>query len=106
MPPEAVSNAQRSPDRFATTRWSVVLACGDSQGDEETARKALAAFQQQHRVHASGMLDQATWDVLVGTSAEHVLGEYTITEADTRGPFAPDISEEIEDWARLKRARG
>ena len=42
MPPEAVSNAQRSPDRFATTRWSVVLACGDSQGDEETARKALA----------------------------------------------------------------
>lgn len=66
-------------------------------------RKALAAFQQQHRLSASGMLDQATWDVLVGTSAEHVLGEYAITEADTRGPFAPDISEEIEDWARLKR---
>jgi len=32
----------RSPDRFSTTRWSVVLSCMDSGGDEEKARKALA----------------------------------------------------------------
>lgn len=32
----------RSPDRFSTTRWSMVLACADSAAGEETARKALA----------------------------------------------------------------
>ncbi|HEY2680829.1 MAG TPA: sigma-70 family RNA polymerase sigma factor [Candidatus Udaeobacter sp.] len=42
MTPEAVGKVPRRPDRFATTRWSVVLACGDSQGDEEMARNALA----------------------------------------------------------------
>jgi len=40
--PEAVSDPQRSPDRFASTRWSVVLACADSSAGEETARTALA----------------------------------------------------------------
>lgn len=66
-------------------------------------RKALAAFQQQHGLTGSGMLDQATWDVLAATSADPVLGEYAIAAADTRGPFAPDIPEDIEDWASLKR---
>lgn len=42
MNPEAVTDAQGSPDRFATTRWSVVLACADLGTDEEKARKALA----------------------------------------------------------------
>jgi RNA polymerase sigma-70 factor (ECF subfamily) len=39
--PEAIANRRGSPDRFPTTRWSVVLACADSGGGEETARKAL-----------------------------------------------------------------
>jgi RNA polymerase sigma-70 factor (ECF subfamily) len=33
---------ERSPERFATTRWSVVLSCADSATGEETSRKALA----------------------------------------------------------------
>jgi RNA polymerase sigma factor (sigma-70 family) len=40
--PQAVAEGSRSPDRFSTTRWSVVLACGGSAADEETARKALS----------------------------------------------------------------
>jgi len=40
--PEAVAQGGRSPDRFSTTRWSVVLACADSSAGEETAHKALA----------------------------------------------------------------
>jgi RNA polymerase sigma factor (sigma-70 family) len=40
--PEIVTEGSRSPDRFSTTRWSVVLACADSAAGEETARKALA----------------------------------------------------------------
>lgn len=42
MSPEAIAEGGRSPDRFSTTRWSVVLACADSTVGEETARKALA----------------------------------------------------------------
>jgi RNA polymerase sigma factor (sigma-70 family) len=32
----------RSPERFATTRWSVVLSCADPALGEEAARQALA----------------------------------------------------------------
>jgi len=39
--PEAVTDGHGSPDRFSTTRWSVVLACAGSGAGEETARKAL-----------------------------------------------------------------
>jgi DNA-directed RNA polymerase specialized sigma24 family protein len=39
--PDAVTAGQGSPDRFGTTRWSVVLACVGSGAGEETARKAL-----------------------------------------------------------------
>ena len=42
MTPETVTEGNRSPDRFSTTRWSVVLACGDSPAGEATARTALA----------------------------------------------------------------
>jgi len=30
------------PDRFVTTRWSVILSCADAGGDEQKTRKALA----------------------------------------------------------------
>jgi len=40
--PNAVIDRQRSPDQFGTTRWSVVLACGDSAEGEERAGVALA----------------------------------------------------------------
>ena len=30
------------PDRFATTRWSVILSCGDAEAGNELARKALS----------------------------------------------------------------
>jgi RNA polymerase sigma-70 factor (ECF subfamily) len=33
---------ERIPDRFVTTRWSVVLSCADAGGDEQKTRKALA----------------------------------------------------------------
>ena len=41
MNPEAIPCGQGKPDRFHTTRWSVVLACAGSDAGEETARKAL-----------------------------------------------------------------
>jgi RNA polymerase sigma factor (sigma-70 family) len=36
----------RSPERFATTRWSVVLSCADPALGDETARQALAELCQ------------------------------------------------------------
>jgi RNA polymerase sigma factor (sigma-70 family) len=36
------SQTARRPDRFMTTRWSIVLSCTDSDGDEEKAHAALA----------------------------------------------------------------
>ena len=42
MTPEIVTEGSRSPDRFSTTRWSVVLACAGSLAGEKTARNALA----------------------------------------------------------------
>jgi RNA polymerase sigma factor (sigma-70 family) len=40
--PKTPSPEKPSPDRFVTTRWSVVLSCADSGGDEQKTRKALA----------------------------------------------------------------
>lgn len=33
---------ERSPDRFVTTRWSVVLSCADTTDGNDAARRALA----------------------------------------------------------------
>ena len=41
MPPPTTAEGGRSRDRFATTRWSVVLSYADAGGDEAKARKAL-----------------------------------------------------------------
>jgi len=40
--PNAPATHERNPHRFVTTRWSVVLSCADSGGDEQKAREALA----------------------------------------------------------------
>ncbi|MFZ0917722.1 MAG: sigma-70 family RNA polymerase sigma factor [Candidatus Udaeobacter sp.] len=42
MNPEAAETAEHSPGRFDTTRWSVVLACGDSGIESAAARDALS----------------------------------------------------------------
>jgi len=39
---DPATGGEHSPDRFATTRWSVVLSCADSKTGNETARKALS----------------------------------------------------------------
>jgi RNA polymerase sigma factor (sigma-70 family) len=46
--PEPVANAHGSPDRFQTTRWSVVLSCADLGTATGTAREALAQLCQTY----------------------------------------------------------
>ena len=38
----ALASGEGRPDRFKTTRWSIVLSCAGSGGDEQKARAALA----------------------------------------------------------------
>jgi len=44
---DARTQGDRGPNRFATTRWSLILACGKSDAEEhQTARRALAELCQ------------------------------------------------------------
>src|SRR5205085_8777313 len=52
----------------------------------ENFGNALRAFQQQNGLKATGELDTPTWEKLA-QDAEPALIEYTISEADVRGPF-------------------
>jgi RNA polymerase sigma-70 factor (ECF subfamily) len=40
--PRTPAGGRKTPHRFITTRWSVILSCADSKGGEQKARKALA----------------------------------------------------------------
>lgn len=66
-------------------------------------RKALAAFQRENGLDATGMLDPTAWEALLATSEEPVLVEYEITKADLRGPFVPDLPDAVEEQAGIKR---
>jgi RNA polymerase sigma factor (sigma-70 family) len=44
--PEAAITGGHTPDRFVTTRWSVVLSCADSKASTQTVRNALAELCQ------------------------------------------------------------
>lgn len=46
MTPETATTGGQTPDRFVTTRWSVILSCADSQASAQTVRKALTQLCQ------------------------------------------------------------
>ena len=48
MKPNATIGREPSPDRFATTRWSVIVSCADSGTATGTAREALAQLCQTY----------------------------------------------------------
>lgn len=74
----------------------------DGRGGENVD-KAVAAFRAANNLGQGKGLDQATWDKLVSLSPEPALIEYTLTEADVRGPFSERIPAKLEDMAGLER---
>jgi lipoprotein-anchoring transpeptidase ErfK/SrfK len=69
----------------------------------ENLNKAIAAFAEAQG-KATKKLDRELWDKLVSMSADPVVIDYTISEADMRGPFVekiPDRMEMMQDLPRL-----
>ena len=64
-------------------------------------RKALGAFKTFQQLEGNGQLDKATWARLTDSSAEPVAADYTLTDADVKGPFVPNIPLKMEDMAKL-----
>jgi peptidoglycan hydrolase-like protein with peptidoglycan-binding domain len=63
--------------------------------------KAIAAFERQNGFREDGKLDAETWAKLRDTSQDPALVEYTITEADLKGPFTPKLPRKLEEQADL-----
>jgi lipoprotein-anchoring transpeptidase ErfK/SrfK len=68
----------------------------------ENFRKAVTAFQHSRQLSESGRLDRQTWDKLGQTAEGPTAAEYTISDADVRGPFVQSIPHKMEEMAKLK----
>jgi len=69
----------------------------------ENLTKAIAAFAETQGKTTS-TLDRPLWDKLVSMSADPAIVDYTISEADVRGPFLdkiPDKMERMKDLPEL-----
>ena len=65
--------------------------------------KALATFQQMNGLKPTGTLTQETWDKLVSLQGNRpAFVEYTITDADLQGPYAPSIPHDYALQAKMK----
>lgn len=67
----------------------------------ENVRQAVAAFEEANGLQVDGQLDQAMFAKLVELDSQPVLAEYTLTEADVRGPYVETIPDDLEAQGRL-----
>lgn len=64
-------------------------------------RKALAAFQAANGLPATGKADAATWQKLVAVSGNQIVVPYTVSPEDMKGPFTPEIPEDMLEKSKL-----
>jgi lipoprotein-anchoring transpeptidase ErfK/SrfK len=75
---------------------------GEIDGREGTnTERATRAFQKSRRLEETGVPTEETWAAL-GANGVPDLVPYTLTEADTSGPFA-QVPEDMEEKAKLPR---
>jgi lipoprotein-anchoring transpeptidase ErfK/SrfK len=66
-------------------------------------RKALRAFAGSKSLKYGNVLTPELWVALVETSRESALVEYTITEADAKGPFLEKVPAKMEEMQGIQR---
>ncbi|MFH7764905.1 L,D-transpeptidase family protein [Acinetobacter sp. BSP-28] len=65
--------------------------------------KAIASFQQINGIKPTGILTQETWDALIARQgSKPAFIEYTITDADLKGPYAQTIPHDYALQAKMK----
>jgi len=110
---ETINNAQWDPSFKSKKEISPLLikaqillarahfSPGEINGkSSENLNKAIAAFAEAQG-RATDKLDQELWDKLVSMSADPVLVDYTISDADVRGPFIEKIPNKMEKMKDL-----
>jgi len=68
----------------------------------ENLNKAIAAYAEAQGKTAN-KLDRELWDKLASASGDPIITDYTISEADVRGPFAKEIPKKMERMKDLPR---
>jgi lipoprotein-anchoring transpeptidase ErfK/SrfK len=65
--------------------------------------KAIASFQQMNGLKPTGTLTKETWDALIAKQgSKPAFIEYTITDADLKGPYAASIPRDYALQAKMK----
>lgn len=64
--------------------------------------KAIASFQQMNGLSPTGDLTKETWDALVAKQTKPAFIEYTISDADLKGPYAESIPSDYALQAKMK----
>src|ERR1051325_9653358 len=62
---------------------------------------ALAAMQSVRNLSPTGEPDCDSWHALAGDQAGDLVAEYTVTEADLKGPFETNIPRNLVQQAKL-----
>ncbi|MGB9039833.1 MAG: L,D-transpeptidase [Acinetobacter calcoaceticus] len=64
--------------------------------------KAISSFQQMNGLSPTGELTKETWDALVAKQNKPAFIEYTISDADLKGPYAESIPSDYALQAKMK----
>jgi len=68
----------------------------------ENAQKALKAFAEQNGIAPDKAIAPELWDKLASASEGTVIVDYTIADADVKGPFLKKLPAKLEDMKSLK----
>jgi RNA polymerase sigma factor (sigma-70 family) len=113
--PEAVAGGETTPDRFVTTRWSVVLSCADSRASTQTVRNALAQLCQTYwrpifafvcrSGHSIEDAQDLTQDFFVMVLDGHLLGRADPNRGRFRSLLLKALKDFLNDARDKRRAR-
>ncbi|MCK1745389.1 murein L,D-transpeptidase [Bradyrhizobium sp. 139] len=68
----------------------------------ENAQKALKAYAEQNGISSDKVIAPELWDKLAAASEGPIIVDYTITDADVKGPFLKELPARLDDMKSLK----